>query len=231
MLPPSCLTAPALCTSRFSTLVAPPIRPSNNASPGPLPGTDARLKVRMGRHSFPPPDLYRLSAPELAWRTSHSHQLWTCRVPGLFDVGEGFEVKGGTTYCDKKILNWHIPNTEGAGLAWRRVRGWRASFRVRWYNPIKGIPSLSFRSSVRLPWPRFQAPAHQSGRADFPHPAFGRDHEFAHGRSRVVFPRQIRPWSRHSFTLEKRTYFPDLTLCFRQNHWRSRFVACWSITA
>ena len=119
----------------------------------------------------------------------------------------------------------------GAALAWRRVRGWRASFRVRWYNPIKGIPSLSFRSSVRLPWPRFQAPAHQSGRADFPHPAFGRDHEFAHGRSRVVFPRQIRPWSRHSFTLEKRTYFPDLTLCFRQNHWRSRFVACWSITA
>ena len=113
----------------------------------------------------------------------------------------------------------------------RRVRGWRASFRVRWYNPIKGIPSLSFRSSVRLPWPRFQAPAHQSGRADFPHPAFGRDHEFAHGRSRVVFPRQIRPWSRHSFTLEKRTYFPDLTLCFRQNHWRSRFVACWSSTA
>ena len=42
----------------------------------------------------------------------------------------------------------------------RRVRGWCASFRVRWYNPIFGNPSLSFRSSVRLPWPRFQAPAH-----------------------------------------------------------------------
>ena len=82
----------------------------------------------------------------------------------------------------------------------------------------KGIPSLSFRSSVRLPWPRFQAPAHQTGRADFPHPAFGRDHVFAHGRSRVVNPRRVRPWSCHSLRFEKRTYFPTLTLCFRQNH-------------
>ncbi len=93
----------------------------------------------------------------------------------------------------------------------------------------KGIPSLSFRSSVRLPWPRFQAPAHQTGRADFPHPAFGRDHVFAHGRSRVFNPRRVRPWSCHSLRFEKRTYLPILTLCFRQNHRRSRFVACRSI--
>ena len=93
----------------------------------------------------------------------------------------------------------------------------------------KGIPSLSFRSSVRLPWPRFQAPAHQTGRADFPHPAFGRDHVFAHGRSRVFNPRRVRPWSCHSLRFEKRTYLPTLTLCFRQNHRRSRFVACRSI--
>ena len=93
----------------------------------------------------------------------------------------------------------------------------------------KGIPSLSFRSSVRLPWPRFQAPAHQTGRADFPHPAFGRDHVFAHGRSRVFNPRRVRPWSCHSLRFEKRTYLPTLTLCFRQNHRRSRFAACRSI--
>ena len=36
-------------------------------------------------------------------------------------------------------------------------------------------------ASVRLPWPRFQSPAHQTGRADFPHPAFRRDHASACG--------------------------------------------------
>ena len=42
-------------------------------------------------------------------------------------------------------------------------------------------PSLSLRASVRLPWPRFQSPAHQTGRADLPHPAFRRDHASACG--------------------------------------------------
>ena len=117
-----------------------------------------------------------------------------------------------------------------------RVRGWRASFRVRWYNPVRGRRSRPEGNPVTFvpvlspaPWPRFQAPAHQTGRADFPHPAFGRDHVFAHGRSRVVNPRRVRPWSCHSLRFEKRTYFPTLTLCFRQNHRRSRFVACRSI--
>ena len=32
-------------------------------------------------------------------------------------------------------------------------------------------PPLSLRASVRLPWPRFQSPAHQTGRAGLPHAA------------------------------------------------------------
>ncbi len=35
--------------------------------------------------------------------------------------------------------------------------------------------------SQSRPWPRFLSPAHRTGRADFPHPAFGRDHAFARG--------------------------------------------------
>ena len=33
----------------------------------------------------------------------------------------------------------------------------------------------------------------RTGRADFPHPALSRDHDFAHGRYRVVVPRRTRP--------------------------------------
>ena len=62
----------------------------------------------------------------------------------------------------------------------------------------------------------------------FPHPALSRDHAFAHGRPRVVGARRARPQSFHSLSSEKRTYLPDLTLCFRQNHCRSRRVACLS---
>ena len=35
--------------------------------------------------------------------------------------------------------------------------------------------------SQSRPWPRFLSPAHRTGCADFPHPAFGRDHAFARG--------------------------------------------------
>ena len=172
-----------------------------------------------------------LSSCFCAGQTSCSNAMASVRAHGPRPKARSTFLVAPTVPFQAPADSYLNRDEDAVARPFRRVRGWRASFRVRWYNPIKGIPSLSFRSSVRLPWPRFQAPAHQSGRADFPHPAFGRDHEFAHGRSRVVFPRQIRPWSRHSFTLEKRTYFPDLTLCFRQNHWRSRFVACWSITA
>ena len=55
------------------------------------------------------------------------------------------------------------------------------------------VPPLSLRAAFRLPWPRFQAPAHQTGRADLPHPAFGRDHAFTLGRPMVCRVRQIRP--------------------------------------
>ena len=37
-------------------------------------------------------------------------------------------------------------------------------------------PSLSLRASVRLPWPRFQSPAHRTQRANFQHWALQWDH-------------------------------------------------------
>ena len=72
---------------------------------------------------------------------------------------------------------------------------------------------------------------HTTGRADFPHPALGRDHAFAHGKLAVRGPRWMSPYSFRSRSCEKRAYFPARTLCLRQSHWRSRRVACWSIAA
>ena len=94
-----------------------------------------------------------------------------------------------------------------------RVGGWRASFK----GPV-AVPSLSLRASVRLPWPRFQSPAHQTGRADLSHPAFGRDHTFALGRPIVCRVRRVRPYSSYSRASGKCTNFPNRVLCFRQSH-------------
>ena len=43
------------------------------------------------------------------------------------------------------------------------------------------------------PMAAFPVPAHQTGRAGFPHPAFGRDHAFACGRPLVLGDRRVRP--------------------------------------
>ncbi len=59
--------------------------------------------------------------------------------------------------------------------------------------------SVAFASGLSpAPMAAFPVPAHQTGHADFPHPAFGRDHAFAHGKRVVRTPRRIRPCFVHS---------------------------------
>ena len=77
----------------------------------------------------------------------------------------------------------------------------------------------------------FPVAAHRTGRADFPHPALGRDHAFAHGRLALRCARWVRPRSLHRSSSGKRTNFPDRILCFRHSHRRSRWVACRSTAA
>ena len=77
----------------------------------------------------------------------------------------------------------------------------------------------------------FPVAAHRTGRADFPHPALGRDHAFAHGRLALRCARWVRPRSLHRSSSGKRTNFPDRILCFRHSHRRSRWVACLSTAA
>ena len=77
----------------------------------------------------------------------------------------------------------------------------------------------------------FPVAAHRTGRADFPHPALGRDHAFAHGRLALRCARWVRPRSLHRSSSGSRTNFPDRILCFRHSHRRSRWVACRSTAA
>ena len=93
-----------------------------------------------------------------------------------------------------------------------------------------GGGSVAFASGLSpAPLVTFPVPAHRTVRADFPHTALGRDHSFAHGRLAVRRARRVRPMSSHSLLSGKRTKIPDLTLCLRHNHWRSRRLACWSM--
>ena len=110
-----------------------------------------------------------------------------------------------------------------------RVDDWRGGgrrkggSRSRRLSPVAGasIPAMA----------PFPVAAHRTGHANFPHPALGRDHAFAHGRLAVRDPRCVSPYSVHSRSSGKRTHFPDRTFCLRQSHWRSRRVACRSIAA
>ena len=96
--------------------------------------------------------------------------------------------------------------------------------------PPPGYPSYgapdSFPGGICLPLNRPALAGHTTGRADFPHPALGRDHAFAHGKLAVRGTRRVSPYSCQSRSSGKRTYFPNCTLCLRQSHWRSRRVAC-----
>ena len=58
----------------------------------------------------------------------------------------------------------------------------------------------------------FPVAAHRAGRADFPHPALGRDHAFAHGKLVVRTVRRVSPYSCRSRSSENRAY-PRLSLC------------------
>ena len=55
------------------------------------------------------------------------------------------------------------------------------------------------------------------------------DHAFAHGKLFVLVTRRVRPYCCHSLSSGKRTVPPDLTLCLRQSHCRSRRTAWRSI--
>ena len=81
------------------------------------------------------------------------------------------------------------------------------------------------------PRPRFHASARQTGRADFPHPAFGRDHAFARGRLAVRFARRMSPYCPRRRSSGNRVQFPLSALCLRHSHRRSRAVACLSTDA
>ena len=108
-----------------------------------------------------------------------------------------------------------------------RVDDWRGGGR-RMGVAVPG----GFRAGASLPAVApFPVAAHRTGRADFPQPALGRDHAFAHGKLVVRTARRVSPYSFQSRSSGNRTNCPDRTLCLRQSHWRSRRVACRSIAA
>ena len=121
---------------------------------------------------------------------------------------------------------------ESNGLSHVRHLVLRPSVESRTGAPALGSGGLSVAFAPGLspaPMAAFPVPAHQTGRADFPHPAFGRDHAFACRRPLVLGARRVRPYSSRSLVSGKRTYFPDFTLCLRQSHRRNRRTACRSI--
>ena len=109
-----------------------------------------------------------------------------------------------------------------------RVDDWRGGGRRRGVAVAGGFRGAGASLPAVAPSP---VAAHRTGRADFPHPALGRDHAFAHGKLVGRNARRVSPYSVRSRSSGKRTYFPDRTLCLRQSHWRNRRVACWSIAA
>ena len=117
------------------------------------------------------------------------------------------------------------------GYAMSAITSSRRAVESRTGAPALGSGGLSGAFAPGLspaPVAAFPVPAHQTGRAGFPHPAFGRDHAFACGRPLVLGDRRVRPYSSRSLVSGKRTYFPVFTLCLRQSHRRSRRTACQS---
>jgi hypothetical protein len=77
------------------------------------------------------------------------------------------------------------------GTSKRRVDDWRGDDRYWGVAVCRRLLSRS-GASIHTVVP-FPVAAHQTGRAVFPHPAFGRDHAFAHAKPLVFFPRCMRP--------------------------------------
>ena len=87
-------------------------------------------------------------------------------------------------------------------------------------------PSLSLRASVRLPWPRFQS---LLIKPDVRISRIRLSGEIMPSRSKGPWPAATGERGRSHRVASvsgKRTYFPDLTLCLRQSHRRSRRTAC-----
>ena len=109
-----------------------------------------------------------------------------------------------------------------------RVDDWRGGGRRMGVAVPGGFRDAGASLPAVAPFP---VAAHRTGRADFPQPALGRDHAFAHGKLVVRTARRVSPYSFQSRSSGNRTNCPDRTLCLRQSHWRSRRVACRSIAA
>ena len=109
-----------------------------------------------------------------------------------------------------------------------RVDDWRGGGRRMGVAVPGGFRDAGASLPAMAPFP---VAAHRTGRADFPQPALGRDHAFAHGKLVVRTARRVSPYSSQSRSSGNRTYCPERTLCLRQSHWRSRRVACRSIAA
>ncbi len=86
-----------------------------------------------------------------------------------------------------RIPNHKYAQGEPHGLQFSRVDGRRVT-------PIRNT---------------FPPAAHQTGRAELPHPAFRQDHVFAHGRPLVVGSRHIKPYFLYSSSCGKRAHPPD----------------------
>ncbi len=150
--------------------------------------------------------------------------------PVIKRIGERRAVLGGLVTA--VITCGSSPSSSATTTSWNSDRAEPVESRAGAPAVGSGGYSVAFAPGRRpAPVVTFPAPAHRTGRADLPHPALSRDHAFAHGRCRVVSARRVRPHSSHSRRLENRTYFPDFTLCFRQNHCRSRRAAYASTAA
>ena len=83
-----------------------------------------------------------------------------------------------------------------------RVGNWRGSGRRMGVAVAGGFRHAGASLPAITPFP---VTAHRTGRADFPHPALGRDHAFAHGRLAARGPRRVSPYPCHSLSSGKRT--------------------------
>ena len=118
---------------------------------------------------------------------------------------------------EQRLFTAHVESTTGGGGGRRMGVAVPGGFR----DAGASLPAVA----------PFPVAAHRTGRADFPQPALGRDHAFAHGKLVVRTARRVSPYSFQSRSSGNRTNCPDRTLCLRQSHWRSRRVACRSIAA
>ena len=112
-------------------------------------------------------------------------------------VGQGTRWTLGRCPADTDKSRPRSPGAEHRGLpAPGRPETQPGVVESRTGAPVVGSggDSAAFASGLSpAPLTTFPVPAHQTGRADFPHPAFGRDHTFALGRPIACRVRVTRP--------------------------------------